>query len=94
MLASTCSIRRLTALGVKFRSRVFTALKRLPSTATTPPNAELAAEHHEVTPSHHLKSPAGWLRDIMAWLGGFPARVRGSAKWAAWFDGQKALRRP
>lgn len=37
MLVSTCSMRLRTAAGVKFRSRVFTALNRLPSTATTPP---------------------------------------------------------
>src|SRR6516165_829186 len=36
MLASTCSLLRRIAPGVKFLSRVFTALKRLPSTATVP----------------------------------------------------------
>src|SRR3984893_11789252 len=34
MLASTCATRRLIAARVKFLSRVFTALKRLPSMAT------------------------------------------------------------
>src|SRR6516165_1563741 len=45
MLASTCSIRRRIAPGVSFLSRVFTALKRLPSTATVPPAIRPISRH-------------------------------------------------
>ncbi len=50
MLASICSMRFCTLALVKFRSRLFTALNLLPSTATTASReqVQLTAEHNEL----------------------------------------------